>query len=67
VAKDLPVSLSIQEINGRPTLTWPGAFVTATLQSTTNVTGSWSTITNASSPYSVTNSASQQFYRLKLF
>jgi hypothetical protein len=29
VAKDLPISLSIQEVNGQPTLTWPGAFATA--------------------------------------
>jgi len=67
VAKDLPISLNIQEVNGHATLTWPGAFVTATLQSAPSVTGPWSAVPNGSSPYTVTNSASQQFYRLKLF
>lgn len=67
VAKDLPISLSIQEVNGRPTLTWPATFATATLQSAPSVTGAWSTVPNASSPYTVTNSTSQQFFRLKLF
>jgi hypothetical protein len=67
VAKALPISLTIQEVNGKPTLTWPGAYVTATVQFAPSVTGPWSTVPNASSPYTVTNSTSQQFYRLKLF
>lgn len=67
VAKDLPISLNIQEVSGHATLAWPGAFTTATLQSAPSVTGPWSTVPNASSPYTVTDSASQQFFRLKLF
>ena len=67
VAKDLPLSLNVQLTNGHPRLTWLGGWVTATLQSATNPTGPWATLTNAATPYSVTNSASRQFYRLKLY
>ena len=67
VAVNSPLSLSAQLTNGYPRLTWPGAYVTAKLLSATNVTGLWGTVTNAASPYFVTNSATRQFYRLKLY
>jgi hypothetical protein len=67
VAKDMPVSLSVQNVNGHPQLTWSGGWVTATLQSATDLSGPWGTITNAVSPYTVTDSTSRQYYRLKLY
>jgi hypothetical protein len=59
--------MSVQLTNGHPSLAWPGTYATATLQSATNLTGPWGTVTNAASPYSVTNPATQQFYRIKLY
>jgi hypothetical protein len=68
VAINSPLKMSIGLANGYPSLAWPGTYATATLQSATNVTGGpWGTVTNAASPYSVTNPAPQQFYRLKLY
>ena len=68
VAINSPLKMSIGLANGYPSLAWPGTYATATLQSATNITGGpWGTVTNAASPYSVTNPAPQQFYRLKLY
>ncbi|MGD0262837.1 MAG: LamG-like jellyroll fold domain-containing protein [Verrucomicrobiota bacterium] len=67
VAINSPLSMSVQLTNGHPSLAWPGTYATATLQSATNLTGPWGTVTNAASPYSVTNPATQQFYRIKLY
>jgi hypothetical protein len=55
--------LSIQATNGVRTISWLSA---ATLKSAANVTGPWTAVTNATSPYMVPTSSSQQFYRLQI-
>lgn len=67
VAKSIAPSLNVQLTNGQPQLTWSGGWVTATLLSATNLTGPWGPISNAVSPYTVPNSDTRQFYRLKLY
>jgi hypothetical protein len=44
------------------TLSWQG---TATLQSATNISGPWSTVNGATSPYQVTTTGLQMFFRLE--
>ncbi|HEX3716865.1 MAG TPA: LamG-like jellyroll fold domain-containing protein [Verrucomicrobiae bacterium] len=67
VAKDVPVPLVLQFTNGQPVLTWSGAWISSTLQSTTNLSGPWTTVPGATSPYLVPTTAPAQFYRVKLF
>jgi hypothetical protein len=55
--------LSIQTTNGVRTITWLSA---AALESAQYVTGPWTTVTNAVSPYTVPTGSSQQYYRLQL-
>jgi hypothetical protein len=57
-----PVVLSLQPSGNGFTLVWPGG----TLQSATNVNGTWFEVPGATSPYPVTPSAAMQFYRVKL-
>jgi len=49
--------------SGQMTLTWTNA--SATLQSAGAITGPWANVVGATSPYSVTNSGGQGFYRLE--
>jgi beta-glucanase (GH16 family) len=55
-------ALSFQVIEGTPTLSWP----TGTLVMATNLSGPWSSLSNAPNPYSIQPVPRQQFYRLKL-
>ncbi len=57
-----PASLAIVIWNGSVILNWPGG----TLQSATNLGGSWSNVSGATSPRTNAVTASQEFYRLKL-
>jgi hypothetical protein len=57
-----PAAISIQRSGTNLTLTW----TSGTLQSSTNLAGSWSDILGAASPYSTAPMVPQQFYRLKL-
>jgi len=57
-----PVVLSQPPLGDGFTLVWPGG----TLQSATNVNGTWFEVPGATSPYPVTPSAAMQFYRIKL-
>ncbi|HEX4646141.1 MAG TPA: hypothetical protein VH598_11085, partial [Verrucomicrobiae bacterium] len=57
-----PPSITLQASASQIKLTWPG---TAQLQSAGTVTGPYTTISNAVSPYLVTPSNAAQFYRLK--
>lgn len=57
-----PVVLSAQMLNGQLVLTWPQG----TLQSASNVSGPYSNVVGATSPYTVTPSAPAQFYRVKV-
>jgi hypothetical protein len=57
-----PVVLSVQASGSAFTLVWPGG----TLQSATNVTGPWTNLDGAASPYTNTSIAPQQFYRVKV-
>jgi hypothetical protein len=55
--------LSITTTTGQISITWSNA--SATLQSASSLQGSWTDVTGATSPYSVTNSGSSKFYRLR--
>jgi hypothetical protein len=57
-----PLIISIQVSTNQLELTWPG---TAQLQSATVVTGPYTTISNAVSPYFITPSNASQFFRLE--
>jgi len=67
VAKDTAVTLNIQMTNGLPVLSWSSAWVTAVLQSATNVSGPWVNIPGATTPYTVTNTTPALFYRVRQF
>ena len=54
--------VSIQSSNNSLALSW----FTGTLQSATNVTGPWSDIPEATSPWPTTPTAPEQFYRIRL-
>jgi hypothetical protein len=56
------VTLQCQLVNGQIVLTW----TTGTLQSAPAVTGQYSTITGAASPYTLAPLAGQQFFRVKV-
>jgi hypothetical protein len=62
VAQGLPIPLTLQIIGGKPVLTWT---TTSVLQSATNLNGPWTAVAGATSPYTVTTTGAQQFYRLK--
>jgi hypothetical protein len=57
-----PLFLGLTSQPGGLQITWLGS---ATLQTATAVNGPWSDLTGAASPCPVTNSAPQQFFRLK--
>lgn len=57
----VPPAISIRREAGAVVLTWPGG----TLESAPEVTGPWSVVQSATSPYSVTPSAARQFYRVR--
>jgi hypothetical protein len=57
----LPVDLTIQQSGSDIIVTWPAG----TLLQADNITGPWTT-NNATSPYTNTPTASQQFYRVKV-
>jgi hypothetical protein len=61
----VPQSLhvDIANLSGQITLTWSNA--SATLQSSSVVQGPWSNVTGATSPYTVTNSIGNAFFRLQ--
>ena len=56
-----PVGLSIQLLGTDMILTWPGG----TLQSTTNLSGPWDDVSDATCPWTNPAAAPQEFYRLK--
>jgi hypothetical protein len=56
-----PGSLSIALQSGNAVITWTGSGV---LQSASSVTGPWSNVSNATSPYTVTPAVGAAFYRL---
>jgi hypothetical protein len=56
-----PVILSLARNGANLQLTWPGG---GTLLQATNVTGPWITNASATSPYTVTATNSQQFFRI---
>ena len=57
-----PVSLNM-EISGRNVvLTWSSG----TLQSATTVTGPWTSLSGTNSPYTLTPTGTQQFFRIKI-
>jgi len=62
VAVNPPVTVSIQSSGNSITITWPSG----TLQSATNITGPWHNLTGTNSPYPLTFTGPQQFYRVKL-
>ncbi|HWX22606.1 MAG TPA: PKD domain-containing protein [Candidatus Binatia bacterium] len=57
-----PVVLKIQLLTNGIQLIWPAG----TLQSAAQVTGSYTNVTSATSPYLLTPSAAAQFYRVKV-
>lgn len=57
-----PASLTIQALAGSVILSWPGG----TLQSTTNLSGTWSDVVGSTSPRTNPVAASQEFFRLRL-
>jgi autotransporter-associated beta strand protein len=59
----VPAALSVQLVLGQVVLTWPGAG--GALQAAGNVTGTYTNVPGASSPYTNTLAAPQLFYRLK--
>ncbi|MGC8990181.1 MAG: hypothetical protein ACP5MD_08680, partial [Verrucomicrobiia bacterium] len=56
-----PPTISIRREAGSVVLTWSGG----TLESAPEVTGPWSVVQAATSPYSLTPSAARQFYRVR--
>lgn len=54
--------LSIATLSGQISITWSNT--SATLQSAPSLQGFWTNVAGAASPYPVTNSASQMFFRL---
>jgi hypothetical protein len=61
VTVNLPASVLIQTSTNGIELIWP----TGTLQSATNIFGPWNDLGGVTSPYVVTPTGSQQFYRIK--
>jgi beta-glucanase (GH16 family) len=57
-----PLSLAIQAAAGSVILSWPGG----ELQSATNVSGPWSTVSGAISPRTNPVANAQEFYRIRL-
>jgi hypothetical protein len=57
-----PVTVSMQAGGANPILTWP----MGTLLQATNVTGSYVPVTGAVSPWPITPSAAQMFYKVQL-
>lgn len=57
-----PIALNIQSIGNRVTLTWEDA--SFSLQSAPSLTGPWTTLTTATSPYTTGSTNRMQFFRL---
>ncbi|HLH52414.1 MAG TPA: choice-of-anchor D domain-containing protein [Verrucomicrobiae bacterium] len=57
-----PVSLSIQNQGSKLQLTWPAG----TLQSANQVTGPYTNVTTATSPFTISPSNTTQFFRIKV-
>ncbi len=57
-----PLPFTVQLQSGSPVFAWPFG----TLQSATNLTGPWTNVTGASSPFTNTSASPQQFYRVQL-
>jgi beta-glucanase (GH16 family) len=57
-----PAVISIQSSSNTLTITWPNG----TLQWATNPTGLWSDVSEATSPWPITPTAPQQFFRVRL-
>ena len=57
-----PVTLTIQRWGTNVALTWPGG----TLESAGQVTGNYTNVTGAVSPYTNSTERPQQFYRVKV-
>jgi len=62
VTVNSPVGMSYQFSDNTLTLTWPDGV----LQAATNITGPWSDIPEATSPWPITPAAPQQLFRVKL-
>ena len=60
-AQPSPGVLSVGVSNGQVTISWTGG---GTLQSASDLTGTWSNVPNAQNPLKVTPTGGQQFYRL---
>ena len=60
----VPATATVSIVNNgsNVTVTWPGG----TLQQATNLIGSWSTVTGATSPYTVSSTNAAKFYRVLL-
>jgi hypothetical protein len=54
-------TLSVKQAEGTVQISW----TSGTLESSTTLTGGWTTVANATSPYTVTTSDSHRFYRTK--
>ena len=65
VAMNLATTLSEQTISNQTVLTWFANWATSTLQSAPTVSGPWTTVPGAKSPYTVPTSGSPKFYRVK--
>jgi hypothetical protein len=59
-----PVRLDFEHLNGQLILSW--SYAGFTLQSAPTVTGTFTNVTGATSPYTNSATAPQQFFRLKL-
>jgi hypothetical protein len=67
VAINAPVTINLQATNGQTVLTWSGAYASAVLESAPSLAGPWTPIPGATSPYTVSTTGVDQFYRVKLF
>jgi len=56
-----PVRIQLQSSGGTTTVSWP---LWWRLQSAENITGPWTDVVGATSPYAVNPNGSQQFFRL---
>jgi uncharacterized repeat protein (TIGR03803 family) len=63
LAAPTAVTLNAQSSDSTLVLTWTGA--TFSLQSSPTLGGTFTTVPNATSPYTVATTNSQQFYRLQ--
>jgi len=57
-----PASVSVQALSGSLILDWPFG----TLQSATNLSGPWNSLTGVTPPYTNTPGEAQEFFRIRL-